>query len=122
MQGDRNYKTNWEKQGPLAIGLRKLLEELHIPGWSATQAGKHANEKDQLTTGDVKGDSTREDTIDGLWSITQSPEEEAMNPPMARIKNNLLREGTGMGTVIPVVFDKSVMLVTDADELPFEGR
>jgi replicative DNA helicase len=122
MKGDRHYESGWQDQGPLAEGLRSILCDKNIPGWTATQAGKHAGEKDQLSVGEMKGDSVKAEACDSLWSLLQNVDEENCEPPRGRLKNNLLREGHGMGTVIPLIFDKHTMLLTDLSlngELPF---
>lgn len=122
MKGDRNYDDTWKAQGPLAEGLRGLAGDRNLRCWTATQAGKSSGTKPQLTESDVKGDSIKNDTFDSLWSILQTPEEEEAEPPRGAIKNNLLREGKGQGRVIPIIFDKSTMLMTDLNEegtIPF---
>jgi replicative DNA helicase len=121
MKGDKKYESSWQAQGPIAEGLKGILVDRNICGWTATQAGKDSGSKDQLTESDVKGDSVKADSADSLWSILQNKDEEACDPQRGRLKNNLLREGYGMGTVIPIVFDKSTMLMTDLQDadIPF---
>ena len=116
LKADRSYDDSWKGQGPLAEGLRGLAGEMNIPAWTATQGGKDSGNKDQLTEVDVKGDSIKNDTVDSLWSLIQSKEEEACTPQRGRLKCNLLREGYGMGEVLPVRFEKDKMLITSLGE------
>jgi len=122
MKGPYDNDDGWKSQGPLTEGIRKILIERNIPGWTATQAGKNSGSKDQLDESDVRGDATKSFATDSLWSILQSAEEEQCVPARGRLKCNLLREGGGQGKVIPILFDKTTMLLTDWDEdgaIPF---
>lgn len=116
LKKDRDYDDTWKGQGKLAEGLRGLAGEFHIPCWSATQGGKASGQKEQLDETDVKGDSIKNDTIDSLWSLLQTETERKCKPPRGKLKCVLLREGAGMGDVIPIQFDKSRMLITDLRE------
>jgi len=114
MKKDRDYDDTWKGQGRLAEGLRGIAGEMHIPCWSATQGGKASGQKEQLDETDVKGDSIKNDTADSLWSLLQTETERRLR--RGKLKCNLLREGSGMGDVIPIQFDKSRMLITDLKE------
>ena len=116
MKKDREYDDTWKGQGRLAEGLRGIAGEMSIPCWSATQGGKSSGNKEQLEEDDVKGDSIKNDTIDSLWSLVQNDADRRGKPPRGKLKCNLLREGAGMGDVIPIQFDKTRMLITDLKE------
>jgi len=109
----QKYSHSWEAQGPLAVELRSLLQEYNMAGWTVTQGKSGAEEKDELNTSDMAGDSVKGMTVDSLWSLHQNEGEVAYNK--GRLKCNLLRVGEGMGSVIPVSFNKSKMLITDLD-------
>jgi hypothetical protein len=122
MKGKILNDDGWRNQGALAEGLRGILIDRNIAGWTASQAGKNSGVKEQLTEVDLRGDAVKSQTVDSLWSILQTPEEEECDPPRGRLKNNLLREGKGQGRVIPILFSKETMLITDLNEdgeIPF---
>ncbi len=113
MDSGQQYKDNWQGQGKIAKQLTGMSVEMNLRVWTATQGSKASGNKEMLTEEDVKGDSIKADTVDSLWSLLQNEGEAAAKPPRGRLKNNLLREGRGMGDIIPVIFDKDKMLITD---------
>lgn len=113
MSSEQKFENSWQAQGYIAEHLRGLGVERNVAIWTATQGSKASGEKEQLSELDVKGDSIKADTCDSLFSLLQNEGEAGAKPPRGRIKCNLLRSGSGMGEIIPVIFDKTKMLVTD---------
>lgn len=114
LKPSKKYEKNWESQGPLSVELRGLLGEFELCGWTVTQGKSGVENKEELLTSDMAGDSVKGMTVDSLWSLHQNEAEAKEN--IGRIKCNLLRVGAGMGDVINVKFDKKKMLISDIEQ------
>jgi replicative DNA helicase len=105
------HALRWQSQGPNSENLRGLGDLLEIPVWTVTQ-GNVLTEKKEISEGmDMKGDQTKAETADSVWSILQSEPEAEVNK--ARLFCNYLRDGAGMFGTHIMIFNKKKMLLTE---------
>jgi replicative DNA helicase len=91
MKSVKNLQSRYEEQGAIFQELRGLAQELGIPVLTATQTNRGSVEKDLNTMADLGDSFDKARTMDGLWVITQRPDEK--EDGLMRVYSGKIRNG-----------------------------
>lgn len=100
----------WMQQGDIFISLREFAHDFECPLWTATQAGRHALNKEIITMADLAESFRKASVSDAMVAICQTVDEEKAD--QCRLFLAKLRDGESRAMIAAKYYKRQQAIIT----------